>query len=494
MRPESYLEITNFYTATVYNKGAELIRMMRTILGDEAFRAGSDLYFERHDGEAATCEDFVAAMEAASGADLAQFRLWYSQAGTPKVTARLEHDPAAKRATLHLTQAIPDTPGQVAKSPMVLPLKVALIGADSGAEIAAERLILLDMATASITFDDVGEAPLLSINRDFSAPALIEVERGAGELERLAEVDSNSFARFEALQELMMLALLAGARGEAVDPAPVIAAMASTLASNALDPAYKGEALVLPSESVIGDRMSEVDPAAIHAARDTLRRAIGSALGDALGAAQKTSAAGSDLSPTAKGVRRLRGVALGLLAAGDPERAAKLAEAQYHSADNMTDRQAALAVLTSLDVPEREAAFDHFYSAYQGDALVIDKWFGLQAASQRPGTLAAVEALRSHPDFSMTNPNRLRALAGSFAANQSAFHDNSGRGYRLLADLIIAADAINPQVAARMVPPLGRWRRFVEPYATMMRGELERIVATPGLSTDVFEQASKSLA
>jgi len=493
VRPESYLEITNFYTATVYNKGAELIRMIRTMLGDQAFRKGSDLYFERHDGEAATCEDFVVAMEQASGVDLAQFRLWYSQAGTPTVTARLEHDAGARRATLHLTQAIPDTPGQSGKAPMVLPLKVALIGSDSGAEIAAERLILLDSVAAEVVFDDLDEAPMLSINRDFSAPALVEVERAPGELERLAETDSNSFARFEALQELMMRALIAGARGEAIDPAPVIAAMASTLASNALDPAYKGEALVLPSESVIGDRLERVDPTAIHAARDGLRRSIGSALGDSLAAAQGATAAGSDLSPTAKGVRRLRGVALGLLAAADPERAAKLAEAQYHAADNMTDRQAALAVLTSLDVPERQAAFDRFYDRYRGDALVIDKWFGLQAASQRPDTVAMVEALAGHPDFSMTNPNRLRALAGSFAANQIAFHDRSGRGYRLLADWIVEADAINPQVAARLVPPLGRWRRFVEPFSELMRAELERIVAVRGISKDVFEQASKSL-
>jgi len=493
VRPESYLEITNFYTATIYNKGAELIRMMRTILGDEAFRAGSDLYFERHDGEAATCEDFVVAMEDASGVDLGQFRLWYSQAGTPKITARIEHDADARRATLHLAQSIPDTPGQIGKLPMVLPLKVALIGADSGAEVAAERLILLNTASASVVFEDVDEPPLLSINRDFSAPALIEVERAPGELERLAETDTNSFARYEALQELMMSALLGGTRGEPIDPAPVIAAMASTLASNALDPAYKGEALMLPAESQIGDRIERVDPAAIHIARDGLRRAIGSALGDALAAAQAETALGSDLSPSAKGVRRLRGVALGLLAAADPQRAAKLAEAQYHAADNMTDRQAALAVLTSLDVPERQTAFDHFYEHYRGDALVIDKWFGLQAASQRPGTLAVIEALTRHPDFSMTNPNRLRALAGSFAANQVAFHDASGRGYRLLADLIVAADAINPQVAARLVPPLGRWRRFVEPYSGLMRAELERIVAAPGISKDVFEQVSKSL-
>ena len=493
VRPESYLEITNFYTATIYNKGAEVIRMMRTIIGADAFRMGSDLYFERHDGQAVTCEDFVVCMEEASGVDLAQFRLWYSQAGTPRVTARVEHDAAAERATLHLTQAIPDTPGQSGKSAMVLPLKIALIGAESGAEIAPERLVLLDRPAMSVDFDGVSEAPLLSINRDFSSPALIEVERAAGELERLAEVDGNPFARFEALQELMMRALLAGARGEAIDAAPVITAMRSTLASNALDAAYTAEVLIMPSESGIGDRMEQVDPAAIHLARDALRKSIGEALAEELVAAHGQTAAGDDLSPAAKGVRRLRGVALGLLAAADPARAAGLAKAQYDGADNMTDRQAALGVLTGLDAPERKAAFDDFHRRYTGDALVIDKWFGLQAAAARPETIAVVAALRAHPDFSIKNPNRLRALFGSFAGNQVAFHLASGAGYRLLADLIIEVDAINPQVAARLVPSFGRWRRFVAPYADLMRVELKRIVATPGLSKDVFEQASKSL-
>jgi aminopeptidase N len=493
VRPESYIEITNFYTATIYNKGAEVIRMMRTIIGEEAFRKGSDLYFERHDGQAVTCEDFVAAMEDASGADLTQFRLWYSQAGTPHISARVEHDPAAAQATLHLTQAIPDTPGQSDKAPMVLPLKVALVGADSGEQLGVERLVLLDQAEMAVTFDGVGEAPLLSINRDFSAPAMVEVERHPGELEKLAEVDSNPFARFEALQELMLRALLAGARGEAVEPRPVIAAMTSALASNALDPAYKAELLIMPSESGIGDRMDMVDPAAIHAARDGLRKAVGAALADDLAAAHAQTAPGHDLSPAAKGVRRLRGVALGLLAAADPTRAAALAKAQYDAADNMTDRQGALGVLTTLDAPERHAAFDDFYARYRDDALVIDKWFGLQAAAPRAETLALVEQLRGHADFSLKNPNRVRALVGSFAGNQVAFHAASGAGYRLLADMIIEVDAINPQVAARLVPPLGRWRRFVAPYGELMRGELERIVATPGLSKDVFEQASKSL-
>jgi aminopeptidase N len=494
VRPESYIEITNFYTATVYNKGAEVIRMMRTILGDEAFRKGSDLYFERHDGQAVTCEDFVTAMEDASGVDLGQFRLWYSQSGTPKVKARLEHDPRSATATLHLSQTSPDTPGQTGKSPMVLPLKTSLIGADSGSALGEERLILLDQPDTKIVFDEVREAPLLSINRDFSAPILLDADRREGELERLAEVDPNPFARYEALQELMFRALISGARGEQSDPAPVIAAMRGTLRSNALDPAFKGEALSLPSEGLIGDRMELVDPDAIHASRDTLRRAVGSALADELARAQEQGASGSDLSPHAKGIRRLKSVALALLAAGDPARGAALAKAQFDAADNMTDRQGALTVLASLDGPEREAAFASFYGRYEDDSLVIDKWFALQAAAQRIDTVEVVETLARHPIFSARNPNRWRALVSNFAANQWAFHDSSGRGYGFVSDMILAVDRINPQVAARQVPSLGRWKRFEPKRAELMRTELERIAATPGLSKDVFEQASKSLA
>ena len=493
VRPESYIEITNFYTATVYNKGAEVIRMMRTILGEEAFRKGSDLYFDRHDGEAATCEDFVKAMEDASGVDLGQFRLWYSQAGTPKVSARLDHDPAARSATLHLNQYVPDTAGQAGKLPMVIPLKTALIGRDSGEAVGEERLILLDQAEDSVSFFGIDEPPLLSINRDFSAPILLDVERRANDLERLAEVDPNPFARYEALQELMYRALIDGIEGDA-DPDSVIAAMRSTLRSNQLDAAFKGEALSLPSEALIGDRMALVDPEAIHQSREGLRRAIGRALADEFAQAQAQGVAGGDLSPFAKGVRRLKTVALALLAAGDPVRGATLAKAQYDAADNMTDRQGALSVLTSLDGAEREAAFGDFYERYADDTLVLDKWFALQAAAQRPDTVDVVEELARHPDFTIRNPNRWRALVSNFAANQWAFHHPSGRGYRFVADMILEVDKINPQVAARQVPSLGRWRRFEPVRAKLMHRELERVAQAPGLSKDVYEQASKSLA
>ena len=494
VRPDSYIEISNFYTATVYNKGAELIRMFHTVLGPEKFRAGTDLYFERHDGEAATCDDFVKALEDASGVDLSAFKIWYSQAGTPQVKARLEHDAQANRATLHLEQQVPPTPGEKLKRPMPIPLRTALIGRDTGSEIAEERLIVLHQPQQTISFEGLAEEPLLSINRDFSAPIVLQAERAAGELEKLAQSDTDPFARYEATQELMMRALVASSLGKSADSEPVVGAIDATLQSNSLDPAFKAEAILLPSESLIAERLDVVDPDAIHAAREGLRHRVGSALGDALLSAHRSDgAAGHDLSPTAKGIRRLRTVALGMLAAADPTRAASLAKTQFDKADNMTDRQGALGVLVSLDEPQRQVALDAFYERFHDEPLVLDKWFALQAAAQRPDTVDQVLKLASHPEFTMTNPNRLRSLAGTFGANHWAFHSADGRGYAFLADMIVAADKLNPQIAARLVPPLGRWRRFEPKRAEMMRAALERIAATRGLSKDVFEQVSKSL-
>jgi aminopeptidase N len=493
VRPDSYIEISNFYTATVYNKGAELIRMMKTVLGPEKFRAGTDLYFDRHDGEAATCDDFVKALEDASRVDLTHLKLWYSQAGTPHVTARLEQQ--GGKARLHLSQSVPPTPGQPVKRPMAIPLKTALIGESSGAEIAGERLILLEDSEQTVEFDGIGEPALLSINRGFSAPIVMDVTRGSDDLEKLAASDTDPFARYEAIQELMLHWLVATAKGETVDIDPVIRAIGNTLRSNRLDSAFKAEAILPPTESMIGDRMDVVDPDAIHAAREKLRSAIGKALSGELAAAQRASGkSGDDLGGDAKGARRLRTVALNLLAVADPATGAKLAKEQFDSADNMTDRQGALTALASLEGPEREEALKTFYDRYQDDPLVIDKWFAVQASAQRPDTVEQVEQLSKHAKFTVANPNRLRSIAAVFGMNQWAFHDASGRGYRFLADLILKADKINPQVAARMVPPFGRWRRFEPKRSKMMRAELERMLATPGLSKDLYEQVSKSLA
>ncbi|MBC2776695.1 aminopeptidase N [Parasphingopyxis marina] len=495
VRPESYIEISNFYTATVYNKGAELIRMMHTILGEEGFRKGSDLYFERHDGEAATCEAFVQAMEDATGADLAQFRLWYAQSGTPKVTAKLAHDAGAARAVLTLEQTMPPTPGQSEKQPMAIPLKTALLGKESGTPLARERLVMLTEARQDVVFDDVAETPILSINRNFTAPVVMDAEKDPATLAFLSAHDDDPFARYEAMQQLMVETIIDAVSGRAADHAPVIEAVRKTLADADLDKAFVAEAVLLPSESFVGDQMLIVDPEAIHQAREALRRDLGSRLEADWRAAYAASSGNAfEYSPAAKALRRLRTVALGYIAASGADDAAKLAFGQFESADNMTDRQGALGVLANGGAPERVAALDIFYNRYRDEALVLDKWFTVQAFATRDDTAAAVEELAQHPDFTIENPNRLRALVGAFGANQRAFHLASGRGYAFLADYILKADAINPQTAARLLPPLGRWRRFDEGRGTMMRAELERILAAPGLSKDVYEQASKSLA
>ncbi|MGF1550681.1 MAG: aminopeptidase N [Sphingomonadaceae bacterium] len=495
VRPDSYIEISNFYTATVYNKGAELIRMMRTLLGEEGFRAGCDLFFERHDGKAVTCEDFVRAMEEAGGVDLARFRRWYSQAGTPRVRARLSHDAGPGRATLELSQETPATPGQAKKEPVPIPLKTALLGSVSGRPLVPERTILLEEKSRSISFDGLSEPPILSINRDFSAPVIVDPGHGEAELAFLSAHDDDPFARYEAMQQLMLAALVAAiSRGRPPEAGAIVEAVGRTLASEALDPAFVAEAVLPPSEAFIGDQMLTVDPEAIHAAREALRRDIGAALLPRWRAAYKAcSAARHELSPAAKGARRLKTVALAYLAAAEAPDAPHIALRQYRRAGNMTDRQGALGVLSNRDWPERETALEDFRRRYRDNALVIDKWFAIQALSAREGTAAEVERLARHPDFSLANPNRLRALVGSFAANQRAFHEASGRGYRFLAGVILELDRANPQLAARLVPPLGRWRRFGEERAEKMRAALARIAAAPGLSRQTHEQAARSL-
>jgi aminopeptidase N len=493
IRPDSYIEISNFYTATVYNKGAEVIRMLHTILGPDKFRAGSDLYFQRHDGEAATCENFVAAMEEAGETDLSRFRLWYSQAGTPRVKASLGHDAGEGRAHLVLEQAVPPTPGQPHKKPMPIPLKIALYGELSGDKLA-DRLVLLDEERQEIVFDAMGERPVLSVNRDFSAPVIVETNRSASDLAFLSARDDDPFARYEAMQQLMLDTLLASIASGSADHAAVVDAVRETLGNRDLDPAFVAEAVVLPSEAFIGDHMPVVDPEAIHAAREALRRELGLELERHWRGAYAASAANRyEYSPAAKGARRLRTVALAYLLAGGAEDAARLAMQQFSQADNMTDRQGALGILTNSDAAEREAALTAFYERYRDNGLVLDKWFSVQALSSRTDTVEAVATLAGHPDFTLSNPNRMRALVGAFAANQRAFHHASGRGYRFLADMILAVEKLNPQTAAKLVPPLGRWRRFDPARQELMQAELRRIVEMPGLSKDVFEQASKSL-
>ncbi|URW74964.1 aminopeptidase N [Sphingomonas donggukensis] len=494
IRPDSYMEISNFYTATIYNKGAEVIRMMATLLGAQKFRAGTDLYFDRFDGTAATCEDFVASMEEAGDTDLSQFRRWYSQAGTPRVTASISHEQGSGRALLTLAQAVPPTPGQPDKAPMVLPLKLRLFGSETGAPLGPERLVVLSDARAEVVFEGVSERPLLSINRGFSAPVIVETDRSAADLAFLSAHDDDPFARYEAMQQLMLDTLVAAVATGRGDHAAVIAAVKNTLTDAKLDHAFIAEAVLLPSESFVGDQMGVVDPDAIFRAREALRRDLGQRLESEWRAAYDATRAGAfAYTPAAKGDRRLKTVALGYIAAGGASDAAHLAFRQFEAADNMTDRQGALVTLTSGTSDERVAALDIFYNRYADNPLVLDKWFQVQALSSRDDALAAVEELARHKDFTLANPNRARALVGAFGVNQRAFHDLSGRGYRFLADQLIALDKLNPQTAAKLLPPLGRWKRFDVARAALMKAELHRILATPGLSKDMFEQASKSL-
>ncbi|MGN6288098.1 MAG: aminopeptidase N [Sphingopyxis terrae] len=491
IRPDSYQEISNFYTATVYNKGAEIIRMMATLLGPQRFRAGTDLYFDRHDGEAATCEDFVRAMEEGGAIDLTQFRRWYEQAGTPRLKLTLSKDQG--QWALDVVQTVPPTPGQPEKLPMMMPLRIAAFDRSGGASLP-DTLVTLTGATQRIALGAFDGRPALSVNRGFSAPVIVDFDRAQGELAWLAAHDDDPFARYEALQQLMLDTLVAAVAGNEVDHRAVVDAVAQTLRGRGEDPAFVAEAVLLPSEAFIGDQMLTVDPDAIRRERLALQAAIGRALAEEWRAilAGKAPPA-TDLSPHAKGERRLRGVALAYLAATGIADIPALVFGVFSDADGMTERQAALATLAHGDSDERAHALDIFYQRYRDNPLVLDKWFQVQAWSMRPDTVEAVRQLAEHPDFTLSNPNRVRSLYGAFTGNQAAFHQADGAGYRLIADLVIALDPRNPQTAARMIPPLGRWKRFDEARAAMMRAELERILAQPGLSRDTTEQASKSL-
>ncbi len=497
IRPDSYQEISNFYTATIYNKGAEVIRMMRTMAGPERFRQGTDLYFARHDGEAATCEDFVKAIEDGSGLDLAQFRLWYAQAGTPLVKARLSH--AGDTATLRLEQTVPPTPGQGEKQPMPIPLRLALFDRDTGRH-QGEQLVVLDGSEAEFAFTGFSSRPVLSINRGYSAPVAIDADTGAEDLVFLAAHDDDPFARYEAMQSLVVQHLVAVVGGGLPDSQrqqgrkAIGKALSAVIDDAALDDLMRGELMILPAENYLAEQLLVADPGAIHAEREGLKTWLARELQDRLTALHdRVCAVPYGRDAAARGARKLKTQALVYLAAGAPEEAARRAAAQYRAAGNMTDRQGALMVLSGLDVPEREEMLGHFHRRHEGNALVIDKWFSLQAGSLHPGVLEHVKALTLHPDFTLHNPNRVRALYMALAANPQAFHAASGEGYRLIADLILALDPLNPQTAARFVPPLGRWRRIESARSTLMRQQLERVAAVPNLSPDTFEQVTKSL-
>jgi aminopeptidase N len=512
VRPDSYIRIDNFYTPTVYNKGAELVRMIHTLIGREGFRRGMDLYIARHDNHAATIEDFVAAMRDASGVDLGQLKRWYDQAGTPEITVEGRWDAASQSYELTASQRVPPTPGQPEKLPMLIPLAMGLI-CPSGGELPTQledeevgqtgtRVLPLARARQGFKFINVPVPPVPSVLRGFSAPVKLKAVP-LDRLKFLAVHDTEPFARWEAGQQVATAVLLdrIAAHQRRESPAPLdpdlVAAMRRTLADADHDPAFAAEALTLPSEAYLADQMDIVDVDAIHAARETARAELGAALTPELAAAYRglADAGPYTIDSRSIGRRALRNACLAYLAAADPTEAATLAMAQCEAGRNMTDVLSALMVLADLDRPERTAALGRFYELWSHDDLVTDKWFALQARSSLPQTPERVRELTRHAAFERKNPNRVRALVGTFAqANQARFHDATGAGYRLLADEVIALDPLNPTTAARLVQPLGSWRRHEAGRQALMRRELERVLATPDLSKNTYEMVSKSLA
>ena len=512
IRPASYIEMNNFYTTTVYEKGAEVIRMIHTLLGPEGFRKGMDLYFERHDGQAVTTDDFVAAMEDASGVDLGQFRLWYDQAGTPTVGVRRHYDAAARRFTLTVSQRIPDTPGQTHKKPMHIPLALGLLD-PAGREIplrlegesaaaGGHRVLDLREAEQRFVFEDVPAAPVPSVLRGFSAPVHLDSDLTREELSFLMGHDPDSFNRWEAGQQLatgLLLDLVADhAAGRPLVAAPIlIEAFRNVLDDTALDPALAAMTLILPDTRTLSERLDVVDPEAVHGARKFLRKALGEALHDRFeqAYAANTVKGPYGIDAAAMGRRSLKNVALGYLLSQKDAESRALAMKQYRGADNMTDSFAAFAGLANQDCPEREEVLADFYATWREDELVMDKWFSVQATSSLPDTLENVRALTAHPAFDMKNPNKVRALISAFAhGNLLRFNAADGGGYRFVAERVLELDALNPQVAARLVAAFNRWTKFDGKRQVIMRGELERIVGHEGLSRNVYEIVSKALA
>jgi aminopeptidase N len=511
VRPESYQEINNFYTMTVYNKGAEVIRMQQTLLGAAGFRRGMDLYFARHDGQAVTVDDFVAALADGGGVDLDQFRRWYTQAGTPVVTARGSYDPELRTYALTLSQGCPAPPGQERKEPFHIPLALGLLdrsGRDLPLRLAGEavagattRVLELRRPQETFRFIDVPEPPVPSLLRGFSAPVRLDLDLGDTDLAFLWAHDSDPFNRWEAGQQLGVRVLLALAADVQAGrplrlPATFQTAFRLALTDAAADPALLAQALLLPTESYLAEQMEIADPDALFQAREFARQALGQSL-----AAELETAYAANLvtgpyrpDPAAVGRRSLRNLCLAYLAAGASLAGVARADRHYRGADNMTDAMAGLAVLANCAAPERAAALADFYRRWQHDPLVVDKWLTLQATSTLPGTLPEVERLLAHPAFQLKNPNKVRALIGAFAhANPVRFHAADGGGYRFIAERVRELDPRNPQVAARLAGAFGRWRRFDGRRQELMRTELERILATPKLSADVAEVVGKTL-
>ena len=514
VRPESYIEINNFYTLTVYEKGAEVVRMLRTLLGRERYRKATDLYFERHDGQAVTCEDFVQCMEAASGLNLQQFRRWYAQAGTPEVELSSIYDPIAQTFDLKVRQSCPPSPGQPSKLPLHIPMALGLLGRDGTdlplqleGELApsADLTRILDIKESEHTFRFIHlpERPVISAFRGFSAPVKATVARDYEELAFLLSHDSDPFNRWDAGQQLSTSVILdlvddlAQKRPlRSVSP-DLIRAYRDLVRSRWEDLSYLALLLTLPSEDYVASSMETVDPVAIHMAREHLRVSLAGAL--SLEFKELYLNHHQDeynrFDAAAIGRRRLKNVCLAYLTADNAEEGLKLAHQQFESTTTMTDRVAALTLLVNSHAAQKEACLESFYADWKDDMLVIGKWFAIQAMSTQPGTLERVKALLSHPAFDIRMPNLVRSLIGAFSqSNPVQFHQKEGSGYRFLADHVIELNAINPQIASRMLTPLTAWNRYDLDRQNIMKAELQRVMNASDISPDVYEVASKALA
>ncbi|WP_137936620.1 aminopeptidase N [Chitinivorax sp. B] len=510
VRPESYIEINNFYTVTVYEKGAEVVRMYHTLLGAAGFRKGMDLYFRRHDGQAVATDDFLAAMADANETDLSQFKRWYSQAGTPAVKAIGRYDEQARTYTLTLKQSCPATPDQQDKLPFLIPMAVGLLdslGHELPLQLEGEatasgksRVLRFTEAEQHFVFVNVPSQPVPSLLRGFSAPVKLDYEWHDDELTFLMAHDTDDFNRWEASQTLtlrLILRLIADYQaGRALLlPQSVVDAFRVTLLNETLDKSLIALALTLPAESYIGDQMTVVDPDAIHVVRDFVRTQLAIVLRAHWLAVFHANDAKGEYRYEQKAVsqRALKNLCLSYLLQLDEHEMRELCVSQANMANNMTDTMGALSVLTHIACPQREPTLAAFYERWKGDALVVDKWLTLQASSTLPDTLARVQQLLTHPAFTLKNPNKVRSLLSVFAANQVCFHDKNGAGYRFHADQVLAVDKLNPQVAARLAGAFNRWKRFDEARQGLMKAELIRIVSTDGLSKDTYEIVSKAL-
>ncbi|MEO8524347.1 MAG: aminopeptidase N, partial [Caldimonas sp.] len=520
VRPDSYVEINNFYTPTVYEKGAEVVRMMQTLVGRAGFARGITLYFERHDGQAVTCDDFAQAISDANpGSELSkrlpQFKRWYAQAGTPRLTARGRYDAPSRTYTLGLEQS-PGASAGAAKEPFVIPMAIGLLARDGRAMTlrledeaasasASNRVLVLDEAKAFFTFVDIDEPPVLSLLRGFSAPVCLVDGLGDADLIVLLGHDSDPFNRWEAGQRLAMNRLLGAVKGDVDAPldAPFIESMREMLRNPALDPAFKELVLTLPSETYIAEQLASVDPQRIHAARESMKQQLATALiADwqwAFDAHQVVGGYSPD--PVSAGHRALANLALTMLCiaagqSGDPVWPGR-AWQRFKDASNMTDRQGALMALLASGSLMADAAFERFHAQFKDDPLVLDKWFTLQATEQEHDgrVFERVKRLLKHPDFTLTNPNRARSLIGSFClGNPAGFHRPDGAGYGFWVDRVLESDAINPQFASRIARALDRWTQLAEPYRGAAHAAIARVAAHPRLSTDTLEIVSRALA